>query len=263
MRSGGANLDHGGVRTTPRCRSAPTGERWPADSGRPAPVGAGPLGQPGLDGELAGDRRAPDRPPPWSSRCTPLWEGATRNSLAAMPCSSEWAWAPSTSSPWMRQHARHPAEEPGPVGRHGGHPVAARPARRCGARPMSSVTSSPTGTATSGLAAAPAAQHVAHPVDQLLDELGLPRAPRRWAGGHRVGFGERGQQLQHQLVCRPPRRRAVMVASSVRSRRVATSGSRRWWRTSASSTSTSSGARPIRWPMRSTSSTPTTEWSPG
>ena len=72
---------------------------------------------------------------------TPSGGGATRNSLAAMPCSSEWAWAPSTSSPWID---RTPATRLKRPGRSGATVVTRSPSASTAVRrsAMISVTSS-------------------------------------------------------------------------------------------------------------------------
>ena len=42
----------------------------------------------------------------------------------------------------------------------------------------------------------PLVQEVLGPLDQLSNEVGLPRSPRRWSGGLGVGLGQRGQQMK-------------------------------------------------------------------
>ena len=44
------------------------------------------------------------------------------------------------------------------------------------------------------------AEHPPDLGDQLVDQLGLPRAPRRRSGGPRVGLGQRGEQFEREVV---------------------------------------------------------------
>ena len=151
-----------------------------------------------------------------------------------------------TSTPAMRLN------RPGRSGADHGEPVDVGARPPCDRRP-SGPAPRPTGTAVHvGRRRPPPPRRWAHPLDQLGDQLGLPRAPRRRPGRQRVGLGERGQQLEHERSPDGLGDRARSWPSSDRSRRVATSGSSRWWRTMCHQHLGVVGAKPIRGPMRST-----------
>ena len=110
---------------------------------RPAPpVRAGPLGQPGLDRQLAGER-PPQVLEHRLATPTPAGGGTTRNcdaAIAGPPSSPEYAHAVSTSRPRSDSTPAMRANEPGSVVAHDGDPsVRCRPrseslAARCARR---------------------------------------------------------------------------------------------------------------------------------
>ena len=163
---------------------------------------------------------------------------AVRNSDAAMPCSSLWARAPTTSMPCS---ASTPASRANVPGRSRVDDDDPRPIDH---RPLSRLRPSAPGRRPSGMAigarvrrrrrrATPSTH--AHPLDQLLDELGLPRAPRRRA--RLPASRPRSARAAGRGTSTLPTASATtsIVAGSSRSRRVAMSGNSRWWRTNPTS----------------------------
>ena len=129
----------------------------------------------------------------------------TRNCEAAMPCSSECAWALITSRSVERQHAGDPTERADTVGRHDGDQVAlAAYVDRSDRHPCQRLVVGEEPPRHLGRVAA--TEHVTHPGDEFVDELFLPRPPRRRTGGERVGLGQRMEQLESLDRADRPRR---------------------------------------------------------
>ena len=99
-----------------------------------------------------------------------------------------------------RQHPRDVAEQARPIVRDDGDPVGAGEHDRVACaherQHLGRREEHP------GRTRRPAAQPLTDPVDELGDQLRLPGAPCRWAGGQRVGLGQGGQQLEHERLAR-------------------------------------------------------------
>ena len=232
--------------------------------GGPRPCGAavdpGPLGQAGPDGQAPGQRRLDVGP-----HLVPvdrLAEAVRHGELVeGQPRSSEWALAPSTSSPLRARTPADPGEQAGPVGvddvivEPSARTVGCRPPSAPGARRSGSALHVVEGAAlqvAAGLSTSsrtrPAFQspQAAGPVAIESASVRACRSRRRRLGRGRL---------------RPP---AGWWRSSDRSRRVATSGSSRWWRTRSHEhlgvglVEAHAGAD-----RSATSSMPASVWSPG
>ena len=228
----------------------------------PAAVGAGPLRQAGLDGELAGDG-----PLQVGGHPRPVDDAVARRGDAELVGRHALLVGVGLGAehvePVDRQHAGHAAEEAGPVGRHRGHAVAvgqhggaalghdqrhqlrgeqrprgfARAPRRRARAPTRSTSSStssafhephadgPVANESASVSAASSSSTQLAP--DGLGDTGDGGVVAQVAPGGDVGQQEVAGARAHGGPRRPP----------------ATS--------------------PMRWPMRSTRSTPTTEWSPG
>ena len=130
MRFGARTSMHRRRRSTRRRGTSPTAGPAGAACSRPAPaVRAGPLGQPGLDRQLAGERpaRGPRAPAPSRRRRAAARPGTATRPSAGPPSSPEYAHAVSTSRPRSDSTPAMRANAPGTVVAHDGDPLGAGP----------------------------------------------------------------------------------------------------------------------------------------